>query len=69
MTSCDRALRPSAAEIIGHLSSDATSTGRATIIIPSSQLSNDELLLIIEDLRRQVAEKDLIIESLTKNKL
>ncbi len=65
MVSFDRFLRPTAAEIITLLNSDRTSTEKTTIP-PTSKLSHDELLSIIEDLRRQVAEKDLIIEALTK---
>lgn len=65
MVSFDRFLRPSAAQIIALLNSDRTST-ETTTIPQTSKLSHDELLSIIEDLRRQVAEKDLIIEALTK---
>ena len=63
MTSSDRVLRPSATEVISHLHSDRTPTERT---FSPLKHSINELLSIIDDLRRQVAEKDLIIETLTK---
>lgn len=65
MTSHDRTHRPSAEEIIDLLDS-LQSLSKRTTASPSSHLSKKELLLIIEDLRRQLAEKDLLIDKLTK---
>ncbi|KAI9564513.1 hypothetical protein GHT06_008252 [Daphnia sinensis] len=64
MISRDRELRPSAAEIISYL--DSNSPTSKTAESATSHFSKDELWSIIEDLRRQIAEKDLIIEALTK---
>ncbi|XP_057371544.1 eukaryotic translation initiation factor 2-alpha kinase 3-like isoform X2 [Daphnia carinata] len=64
MISRDRELRPSAEEIISYL--DSNSPTSKTAASATSHFSKDELWSIIEDLRRQIAEKDLIIEALTK---
>nr|CAH0107020.1 unnamed protein product [Daphnia galeata] len=66
MISRDRALRPSAAEVIFCLNSDLSTS--QTAACASNQLNHDELLAEIEDLKRQIAEKDSIIEALTKKR-
>lgn len=66
MTSRDRTHRPSAEEIIDLVDS-LQSPSKKTTAATSSHLSKRELLLVIEDLRRQLAEKDLLIDKLTKN--
>lgn len=78
MISHDRTSRPSAAEILARLDGTTAGTGSndnparsevsdrvATDVDGNSQHSVAELLSIIEDLRRQVAAKDLLIEQLT----
>lgn len=64
MISRDRALRPSAAEVISYLDSNPTTP--QTAACATNQFNHDELLSIIEDLKRQIAEKDSVIEALTK---
>lgn len=64
MISRDRKLRPSAAEIISYL--DSNSPSSKTAATASTNFSKNELWAIIEDLKRQLAEKDLIIEELTR---
>ncbi|XP_046445652.1 eIF-2-alpha kinase GCN2-like isoform X3 [Daphnia pulex] len=69
MISRDRALRPSAAEVISYLDSDLT-----TPTLGPQTPNPDELLAIIENLKRkiaeqdsQIAEKDSVIKALSKN--
>lgn len=67
MISHERTSRPSAAEVITRLDLYLSATKTATTPL-SSKLSKVELLLIIEDLKRQLAEKDLVIKELTAKK-
>lgn len=76
MISRDRALRPSAAEVTSYLDSDPTTPtlGHQTAACSTNQLNPDELLAIIENLKRkiaeqdsQIAEKDSVIKALSKN--
>lgn len=67
MVSRDRVLRPSATDIKICLESYRSSVEKNTAT-SSSKFSTAELLSIIEDLKRQLKEKDLVIENLTKTK-
>lgn len=67
MISHDQASRPTIGEVKDLLDSKRpTTTKTTTAFADSSAPCNEELLSIIEDLRRQVAEKDLIIADLMK---
>lgn len=63
MISRDRALRPSAAEVISYLDSDLTAPKLGPQTVPNP----DELLAIIENLKRKIAEQDSVIKALSKN--
>jgi hypothetical protein len=60
----DRALRPSAAEVISFLDSDLSTS--PTSACASCQFKHDKHLSTIEDLKRKIVELYSVIETLTK---